>query len=267
MQHLVLLLLVPAACLPLAGSYQRDWRFWGSFVIAALASIMWTGHEFGLVSNSANWRTEFGSALWLVVAASLVLFLACSVTSRSLWKLGVLYAPYLFVLAVFALLWSSVESQTGLSANIPHALLGAHIAFSVTTYILITLAAVSGLAALLQARSLKQRSRSNTIISMLPPLAHCENLEFRFLGAGELILALGIVSGIFIQFLTFGTFVETDHKTVFSVAAFVLIGLLLLSRYRWGVRGRTGTRLVLLGYLFITLAYPGVKFVRDVLIA
>ena len=34
-----------------------------------------------------------------------------------------------------------------------------------------------------------------------------------------------------------------------------------------GIRGRAATRFVLLAYLFLTLAYPGVKFVRDVLLS
>jgi ABC-type uncharacterized transport system permease subunit len=33
------------------------------------------------------------------------------------------------------------------------------------------------------------------------------------------------------------------------------------------VRGRQAARFVLLAYLLVTLAYPGVKFVRDVILA
>jgi ABC-type uncharacterized transport system permease subunit len=45
-----------------------------------------------------------------------------------------------------------------------------------------------------------------------------------------------------------------------------VIGILLLARYRNGIRGRRAARLALLAYLLLTLAYPGVKFVTDVLI-
>ena len=58
-----------------------------------------------------------------------------------------------------------------------------------------------------------------------------------------------------------------DHKTVLSLLAFAVIGLLLFVHYRIGLRGRRAARLVLLAYLLLTLAYPGVKFVADVLIA
>ncbi len=57
-----------------------------------------------------------------------------------------------------------------------------------------------------------------------------------------------------------------DHKTVFTVGAFVMIGGLLITQARYGMRGRRAARIVLLAYLLLTLAYPGVKFVSDVLI-
>jgi ABC-type uncharacterized transport system permease subunit len=57
-----------------------------------------------------------------------------------------------------------------------------------------------------------------------------------------------------------------NHKVVLTLAAFVVIGVLLVAQ-RWaGVRGRRAARLVLLGYLLLTLGYPGVKFVSEVLI-
>ena len=46
----------------------------------------------------------------------------------------------------------------------------------------------------------------------------------------------------------------------------VVIGLLLWLHRRGGLSSRRGARYVLLAYLLLTLAYPGVKFVTDVLI-
>jgi ABC-type uncharacterized transport system permease subunit len=37
--------------------------------------------------------------------------------------------------------------------------------------------------------------------------------------------------------------------------------------YRSGLRGRRAARVVLVAYLLLTLAYPGVKFVTDVLLS
>jgi ABC-type uncharacterized transport system permease subunit len=43
--------------------------------------------------------------------------------------------------------------------------------------------------------------------------------------------------------------------------------VLLWAHHRTGMRGRRAARGVLLAWLLLTLAYPGVKFVTDVLLA
>ena len=63
-----------------------------------------------------------------------------------------------------------------------------------------------------------------------------------------------------------GDLATFDHKTVLSVLTFVIIGVLLLLNRGSGLRGRRAARIVLLAYLLIALAFPGVKFVTDVLI-
>ena len=50
-----------------------------------------------------------------------------------------------------------------------------------------------------------------------------------------------------------------------SFLTFLVIVVLLFAHGRTGLRGRRASRLILLAYLLLTLAYPGVKFVTDVL--
>ena len=45
----------------------------------------------------------------------------------------------------------------------------------------------------------------------------------------------------------------------------LIVIFLLFLHYRTGLRGRATTRVVLLAYLLLTLGYPGVKFVTDIL--
>jgi len=84
---------------------------------------------------------------------------------------------------------------------------------------------------------------------------------------GEMVLALGLITGVAASVAHGGDAIPTDHKTVFAILAFVVIGVLLLVHKRTGVRGRQAARLVLAAYLLLTLAYPGVKFVTDVLLS
>ena len=82
----------------------------------------------------------------------------------------------------------------------------------------------------------------------------------------ELVLGLGVVTGIATQYLATGELISFDHKTLLSLLAFATIGVLLWLHHRTGLRGRRAARIVLVAYLLLTLAYPGVKFVTDVLI-
>jgi ABC-type uncharacterized transport system permease subunit len=69
------------------------------------------------------------------------------------------------------------------------------------------------------------------------------------------------------QYFTTGALLTFNHKTIFSIAAFVMIGLLVVLYHRTGLRGRRAARAVLIVYLLLTLAYPGVKFVAGVLLS
>jgi len=64
-----------------------------------------------------------------------------------------------------------------------------------------------------------------------------------------------------------GQLIVLNHKTALSLMTFAVIVVLLLVHARTGIRGRRAARYVLAAYLLITLAYPGVKFVTDVVLA
>jgi len=51
-----------------------------------------------------------------------------------------------------------------------------------------------------------------------------------------------------------------------AALAFLVILAFLILHQATGLRGRLAARWMMTGYLLLTLAYPGVKFVRDVLL-
>ncbi|MDA0675339.1 MAG: cytochrome c biogenesis protein CcsA [Proteobacteria bacterium] len=140
-----------------------------------------------------------------------------------------------------------------------------HIVISVATYALITLAALAALSAALQERALKAR-RPTPFTRRLPAVAECEAATLRFLAAGEIVLAMGIATGMALSFLETGRILIVNHKTILVLAAFVVIGAVLAAHARSGLRGRAIVRAVMAAYLLMTLGYPGVKFVTDVLL-
>lgn len=253
--------LIPAMLAPFR---RQPWRpdlvFW-AVSGAALAGTA----AASLVPLGGGWRGGLSSTLWVSIAASLLVFVGLALAVREAWRLMPLLLPYLVVLAVLATLWSNVPPRDELAAG-ADTWLAVHIAVSVATYALATLAAVAGTAVLLQERAVK-RKRPTALTHKLPSISDASRLQARLLLLCAVVLGLGVVTGMAEQYLANGQLLELTHKTLLSILALaVILGLLALHKGR-DLRGRRTARLILLAYLLLTLAYPGVKFVTDVLLA
>ena len=254
------LTLLAAAVAALRGPIGATATQWAILLAAAAGPLART-----LAQIWAGWGTGFANALWVTIATCMVVFLLLTMVNRQILRLAPLLLPYLFLLAVIATIWSQADAPP-LVAGTPTIWITLHIATSVITYALVTLAAIAGIAVLFQ-ESMLRRKRRRQILEHLPSVADSERLELRLLVAAELVLGLGIISGMATEYFATGTAITFDHKTIFSLGAFALIGLLLAAHYGVGLRGRRAARLALTGYLLLTLGYPGVKFVTDVLLA
>ena len=98
-------------------------------------------------------------------------------------------------------------------------------------------------------------------------LADAERLEVGLLRWSVLVMAAGLTTGMAVQYISSGLLLILDHKILLSFLAFGVLLMLLGFHHMTGLRGRTAVRLALLGYLLLTLAFLGVKFVTDVLAA
>jgi len=252
--------LLPATLLPFVRRAARaDAMFW-LLLGAALAG----ASALSIVSLGPQWQTGLSTALWLAVAVALGLFGLLALVAREAARLAPLLLPYLVILGALATGLAPLSDPMPL-AEAADAWLVIHIAVSVATYALCTIAAVAGCAVFLQERALKRRTPTG-FTRLLPSVADAERLEVRLLAASEAVLALGIATGISELYVVSGTFFELSHKTLLAVLAFAMIAVLLWLHYRSGLRGRRAARLVLVAYLLLTLAYPGVKFVTEILL-
>ena len=100
----------------------------------------------------------------------------------------------------------------------------------------------------------------------LPPLLVLERMLFRFIWIGFVLLTLTALSGIVFSEEVFGQPLTFTHKTVFTLVAWAMFGLLLVGRERWGWRGRTALRLTISGFVVLMLAYVGTRFVLEVVL-
>ena len=78
---------------------------------------------------------------------------------------------------------------------------------------------------------------------------------------------MGLMTGMAALYFKSGQVMTFDHKSALAVLVFVVLAILLLLHFQSGVRGKAATQLVLLAYLPLTLGYPGVKFVTDILLS
>ena len=254
--------LVPAAFVPAGGARGTGGSgtaFWALLAVAAAGPV-----AFVAVQQGAAWRTGIAAALWLAIAVTMVLFVVLAAVQPVARRLAPILLGYLFVLGALATLWLN-EPERPMTGLAPPGWLQAHILVSVVAYGLLTLAAVAGAAVVLQERALKAK-RPTAFTRMLPAVAEGETLQERLLAASAAVLAIAVITGATLMWRETGALLRLDHKTVLVLATFAVILALLWLHFRHGLSGRRAARYILVAYLLLTLAYPGVKFVTDVLV-
>ena len=142
--------------------------------------------------------------------------------------------------------------------------LDAHILFSVLAYSLFVLAAFQAILLATQERHLRNRQPGG-FIRALPPLQVMEKLLFQMIGAGFILLTVALLTGFFFLEDIFAQ--HLVHKTILSIAGWIIFGILLWGRWRFGWRGRTAIRWTLSGFALLALAYFGSKLVLELILA
>lgn len=93
------------------------------------------------------------------------------------------------------------------------------------------------------------------------PLLRLERLTFQFVSAGFSLLSATLVLGWW-----FSEPWRWDHKTVFSLMAWIVFACLLIGRQAFGWRGRRAIRGLYAGALLLLLGYAGSRFVLEVIL-
>jgi ABC-type uncharacterized transport system permease subunit len=170
-------------------------------------------------------------------------------------------------IASAALLWSVTSVHILDSHSESQALqhisagLATHIVLSITSYAFFSIAALQAILLLILNNKLKQRHNSWQLIKALPPLQTMEHLLFSMLWIGFSLLSTAMVAGfLFIEDLFEQHIV---HKTILSIAAWLVLGTLLLGHQIYGWRGKKAIRWTLGGWLLLLFGYFGSKAVLE----
>ncbi|MBC9904124.1 MULTISPECIES: cytochrome c biogenesis protein CcsA [Achromobacter] len=159
---------------------------------------------------------------------------------------------------------------------VPHAndaWLRVHLLIALAAYGLITIAALHAMMMALLDRHLHrpldapaERSIIGRVLDSQPPLLVQEQLLFRIIWIGFIVLTLAVGTGSVASMKLTGKILPFDHKTVFTLLSWLTFGVLLAGRHIWGWRGRVALRWTLTGFGFLILAYTGSRFVLEMIL-
>jgi len=227
-----------------------------------LLGLGWLLHAATLAIGLAGGQARFGFAPALSVTAWLVLTVY-AIESRLYPHLNVRRVLALLggVAVLLAIAFPGTPLHVTASPWLP-----LHLALGIASYGLFGAAVVH---AWLMSRAEKQIRQANSAANGGLPLLTLERLTFRFVTGGFVLLSATLVAGLLFSETLYGPSVrgwKWDHKTVFSVLAWLTFGVLLLGRARFGWRGRSATRVLYAGALLLLLAYVGSRFVLEVIL-
>lgn len=211
-----------------------------------------------------GWALALSAALWL----GMVIFWFQSLIMRIDGMLLILL-PAAAVVTLLAGLFPDGHI-------VPHAnseWLRFHLLIAFTAYGLIFVAALHAILMAALDRQLHrpvetatQRSILDRALDSMPPLLTQERLLFQLIWIAFGILTLTVLTGAIVSQRLLSQFLPLDHKTVFTLLAWVTFGILLWGRHTRGWRGRIALRWTLVGFAFVLLAYTGSRFVLDVIL-
>ncbi len=194
------------------------------------------------------------SLLTWVMAA---LFLLSSL-NHPVENLGIVILP---LAALGVLLEQAFPSEHLLQTG--REMLDIHILISITAYSILALATVQAILLAIQERHLHSKHPGG-FIRKLPPMQTMERMLFQMIVAGFLLQSLSLLTGfMFIEDMFAQHLV---HKTFFAVVAWMVFGILLWGRWKFGWRGRIAIRWTLVGFISLLLAYLGSKLVLELLL-
>ncbi len=262
-------------------------------VAAAYVVLAWmTWRTLGAPERTARWRAALLPLLALAHAALLGLAIAGggefrfgfaqALSATLLLAVVVLWIEGMFVpvrgldvlvlpAAAVCVLLPLPFQGVPIAAGIDSTALRVHLLVAIAAYSLLTIAALHALLMAVLDRRLHAPLQAparglGRIFGQLPSLLALERLLFRLIGAGFLLLTATLITGVFFSEQLFGRALRFEHKTVFTIASWLVFAGLMGGRIVFGWRGRTALRWTFAGFLMLLLAYVGSRFVLEVIL-
>jgi ABC-type uncharacterized transport system permease subunit len=275
---------------------MREHGFYGAGAVAVAAAYLvlaWaTWKTLDAPQRTARWR----AALLPLLAIAHAALLGAAVWNAGEFRFGFAQALSATLLLAVVVLW--IEGMfvpvrgldvlvlpaaaicvllplgfpgAAIAAGVDSTALRLHLLVAIAAYSLFTIAALHALLMAILDRRLHSPLQGpvqglGRVFGQLPSLLALERLLFQLIGVGFVLLTATLVTGVFFSEQLFGRALRFEHKTVFTIASWLVFAGLLGGRMVFGWRGRTALRWTFAGFLMLLLAYVGSRFVLEVIL-
>jgi len=223
--------------------------------IAAVSHAFYAS-QVSIINGQLNLGVD--SVLILISCILVSLYILGSVL-MPIKRLGILVFPITLICLLSASLWSSGTSDNISQQNQSF---NAHILVSILAFAVLAIAAIQALLYAYQEKQIKLRTNP-ALLMALPPLQTMEQLLFRLVGVGFVLLSLTLISGALFSQEIFGQAFTFKHHTILALMGWVVFAILLFKRMTTGIRGSQAVIWTISGFLLIKLGYFGTKIISQ----
>lgn len=225
----------------------------------AIGAVAVAAHAAGHAAAFSSLGPDLHFVSSLSLATLLVAALATAISAlRPVEAIGIVAYP---IAAASAIAFGS-HAHVAAAAN-PEWQIALHVVLALLAFATLSIAALIAIMLELQERALRQR-RIAAVMRAFPPLSLVEGLLFHLIAAGFALLTATVLTGVLFIHDWFAQ--HLVHKTVLTLAAWLIFGVLLFGHRRWGWRGIRAARFTLAGITLLLLGFLGSKFVLEVLL-
>ena len=232
---------------------RRRQRLFG--VALAAFSIAAVFHLVSIVEEGlAAGRIPVGN---LYQSASLIGFLITGLFLLVYWKykyesLAVFIFPIVFLFTLVASFGHPVESWT--NPALRSSWLAVHVVLALLGYAALFLTCVAAVMYLIQEREVKSK-KPRAFYYRLPPLGALDDLAYKTMAVGFVLVTLALVAGSFWAFVEWGTRWAVDRKIILAFVTWGVYLAMIFTRWTIGWRGRKAAYFAIVGFCCAALSW------------
>ena len=166
------------------------------------------------------------------------------------WKykfesLAIFVFPIVFLCTFIASLGHPVEPWS--SPALRSSWLFVHVVLALLGYAALFLTCVTAIMYLIQERELKSK-KPRAFYYRLPPLGTLDELSYKTMAVGFLLVTLGLITGAFWGFVELGTGWLGDSKIILAFITWAIYLVMIFTRWTIGWRGRRAAYFAIVGF-------------------